>query len=214
MLAAAPVRMKPSWSRATVSSSHSVQDSAQEEEQEREGKPFAARQHDGREVPVVAVEHSDLASVSNGDAVALELVDEVVGHRLSEVGAAVEERDERAAAGEPDGRLAGGVAAANDGDARAGAEPRLGRTGGVEDRESLVLRQALEREPAVLGAGREQDGPRGDLVVVFEADEVAAVPGSSERARYGVAVRALNLRAWVTARPVSSVPLIPAGKPR
>ena len=31
---------------------------------------------------------------------------------------------------------------------------------------------------------------------------------------YGVALRALNLRAWVTARLVSSVPLIPAGKPR
>ena len=41
-----------------------------------------------------------------------------------------------------------------------------------------------------------------------------AVPGSRESARYGVAVRALNLRAWVTARLVSSVPLIPAGKPR
>ena len=34
-------------------------------------------------------------------------------------------------------------------------------------------------------------------------------PGSSERARYGVAVRALNLRACVTARLVSSEPLIP-----
>ena len=54
---------------------------------------------------------------TNGDAVPLELVDEVVGHRLAEVDAAVEEGDERAATGEPDGRLAGGVTAADDRDA-------------------------------------------------------------------------------------------------
>jgi hypothetical protein len=38
--------------------------------------------------------------------------------------------------------------------------------------------------------------------------------GVSDFARYGVAVRAPNLRAWVTARLVSSLPLIPAGNPR
>ena len=122
------------------------------------------------------MERRDLASVSNDDAVALELVDEVVRHRLAEVGAAVEEGDERAAAGEPDGGLAGGVAAADDGDARAGAELGLGRPGGVEDRQSLELGQAVDREPPVLSARREQDGARGDLLVVLEADEMAAVP--------------------------------------
>ena len=146
------------------------------------------------------MERGDLAPVPNGDAVPLELVDEVVGHRLAEVGAAVEEGDERAAAGEPDGGLAGGVAAADDGDARAGAELGLGRTGGVEDRQSLELGEAVDREAAVLGARCEQDGARDDLPVVLEADEMPAVSGSRESARYGVAVRALNLRAWVTAR--------------
>ena len=91
------------------------------------------------------MERRDLASVSNDDAVALELVDEVVRHRLAEVGAAVEEGDERAATGEPDGGLAGGVAAADDGDARAGAELGLGRPGGVEDGQSLELGQAVDR---------------------------------------------------------------------
>ena len=41
-----------------------------------------------------------------------------------------------------------------------------------------------------------------------------SAPGSSATARYGVAVRAPNLRAWVIARVVSSEPLMPAGKPR
>ena len=150
--------------------------SAEEEEQEREGELFAALERDGLEVPVLAVERSDLASVANDDAVPLELVDEVVGHRLAEVGAAVEEGDERAAAGEPDGGLAGGVAAADDRDARAGAELRLGRSGGVEDRQSLELGEAVDRQPAVLGARCEQDGAGGDLPVVLEADEMPAVP--------------------------------------
>ena len=36
-----------------------------------------------------------------------------------------------------------------------------------------------------------------------------SAPGTSAAAQYGTAVRALNLRAWVIARLVSSVPLIP-----
>ena len=102
-------------------------------------------ERDGLEVPVLAVERSDLAPVADGDAVPLELVDQVIGHRLAEIGAAVEERDERAAAGEPDGGLAGGVAAADHRDARAGAELGLGRPGGVEDRQSLELGEAVDR---------------------------------------------------------------------
>ena len=89
---------------------------AEEKEHEREGNAFAARERDGREVPVLALERGDLAAVSNGDAVPLELVDEVVRHRLAEVGAAVEEGDECAATGEPDRGLARGVAAADDRD--------------------------------------------------------------------------------------------------
>ena len=59
---------------------------------------------------------------------AVELANQVVGHRLAQVGAAVEQRHERAAAREPDRGLARGVAAADDGDARgaAAAVPRAG----------------------------------------------------------------------------------------
>ncbi len=117
---------------------------AEEEEQERVGQELAARERDRREVPVLAMERRDLAAVANDDAVALELVDEVVRHRLAEVGAAVEEGDERAAAGEPDRGLAGGVAAADDRDARARAELGLGGPGSVEDGQSLELGKAVD----------------------------------------------------------------------
>ena len=88
----------------------------------------------------------------------------------------MEEGDERAAAGEPDGGLAGRVAAADDRDARAGAELGLGGPGGVEDRQSLELRKAVDRWPPVLSTRREQDGTRCDLAVLLEADEVTSVP--------------------------------------
>ena len=87
------------------------------------------------------MELGDLAAVADRDAVALELADEVVGHRLAQVGAAVQERDERAAAREPDGGLAGGVAAADDRDPGRAAELRLGRPGRVEDAQSPRSRE-------------------------------------------------------------------------
>ena len=58
----------------------------------------------------------NLAAAADSHAVALELVDEIVGHRLAQVGAAVQQRDERAAAREPDGGLAGRVASPKHGD--------------------------------------------------------------------------------------------------
>ena len=67
--------------------------------------------------PSAAVQLGDLAAVADRDAVALELADQVVGHRLAQIGPPVQQRDERSAAGEPDGSLAGGVAAADNGDA-------------------------------------------------------------------------------------------------
>src|SRR5207248_3957367 len=63
---------------------------AEEKEHEREGKALATDQGDGLEVPVLAVERTDLASVADGDAVPLELVDQVIRHRLAKVGTAVE----------------------------------------------------------------------------------------------------------------------------
>ena len=149
---------------------------AEEEEQEREREALAIRERDCREAPVLAVKLSDLAPVADDDAVPLELTDEVVGHRLADVRPPVEKCDDRPAAGEPDGRLAGRVAAADDRDPRAGAELSLGRPGGIEDGQSLELGKPVDRETPVLGARREQDGARGDLHVVLETDEVPAVP--------------------------------------
>ena len=87
----------------------------------------------------------------------------------------MQERHERATPSEPHGSLAGGVAAADDSEARPGAELSLGRPRGVEDRQPLELRQALDREPAVLSAGRQKDGARGDLPVVLEPHDMPAV---------------------------------------
>ena len=121
------------------------------------------------------MERGNLASISNVDVVALELVDEVVGLRLGEAVATVEESDECAATGEPDSRLAGGVAAADDRDAVPGAELAFGRAGGVEHRRALELGQSVDREPPVLGARREQHRSRGDLSVLLEPDEMTTI---------------------------------------
>src|SRR5262245_12379695 len=126
---------------------------------------------------VVSVERGDLASVANRDAVALEVVDEVVRHRFAQVRAAVEECDERPAAGEPDGRLSRRVATADDGDARTGAALCFGCTRRVEDRQTFELGEPLDGEAAVLGARCEQDRAGGDLALVLEPDEVTAITG-------------------------------------
>ena len=86
---------------------------AEEAEEERQREPLAILERHGFEVPVGSVELTDLAAVPDGDAVALELVDQIVRHRLAQVGSTVQQRDESATAGEPDGRLAGGVSAAD-----------------------------------------------------------------------------------------------------
>src|SRR5581483_4531922 len=127
------------------------------------------------ELPVGSVQCRELAALADGDAVAIELVDQVVGHRFAQVGAAVEQRDEGTAAGEPDGGLTGGVAAADDGDAGAAAELRLGRPGGVEDAQPFELREPLDGRPPVLRARREHDRSCRNLAVLFEPDEVAPV---------------------------------------
>src|SRR5436305_793763 len=85
------------------------------------------------------------------------------------VGAAVEQRDEGTAAGEPDGGLSGGVAAADDGDTGGAAQLRLGRAGRIEHAQALVVREFVEREPPVGGAGGEHDCARCDLVFFFES---------------------------------------------
>ena len=118
---------------------------------------------------------ADLAAVANGDAVALELVDQIVGHRLAQVGAAVEQSHERAAACEPDSRLSRGVAAADDRDPRSTASFRLRRAGRVEHADSLEVGEILEREPPIVGAGREHDGAARHLVALLQPDDMVSV---------------------------------------
>ncbi len=132
---------------------------AEEEEQERERQALAALERDRLELAVGAVERGDLAAVAHRYAVALELAHEVVGHRLAQVRSAVQQRHERAAASEPHGGLAGRVSAADDGDALGAAELRLGRPGGVEDADALVLVEVVDRAAAGT-ARRWRSGPR------------------------------------------------------
>ena len=129
---------------------------AEEEEEEGEGQLLAVGERHCLELAVVAMQGADFAAVADGDAVAVELLDQVVRHRLAEVGAAVQEGDQRAAAGEPDRRLRGRVAAADHAHPLAAAELRLGRAGGVEDADPLVVVEVVDRQAAVFGAGREQ----------------------------------------------------------
>ncbi len=102
------------------------------EEEEEEGEA-AARSPSvsvtASSCPSLAVQGADFAAVADRDAVAVELLDQVVGHRLAEVGAAVQEGDQGAAAGQPDRRLRRRVAAADHADPLAAAElaPRAGR---------------------------------------------------------------------------------------
>src|SRR5207245_3677367 len=109
------------------------------------------------------------------DAVALGLAEQIVGHRRVQGGGAVEQRDEGAATGQPDGGLSGGVATADDGDTRGAAQLRLGRPGRVEDAQAFVIAQAVEGKPPVGGAGGEHDGACCDLVLFFESYEVSSV---------------------------------------
>ena len=94
----------------------------------------------------------------------------------------MQQRDERAAAREPDGGLAGRVASTNHGDTFGAAELRLGRPGGVEDAHALVSGEPLNRQAAVLRASRERDCKRGDLVVVLHLQDGRPFPVSSESA--------------------------------
>ena len=89
----------------------------------------------------------------------------------------MEQGHERAASGKPDRGLARGVAAAHDRDARGAALLRLGRAGRVERAHAFVLVQLVQRKSAVRGSRRQHDGPCGDLVLLFQPDDVPAVAG-------------------------------------
>src|SRR5262249_43778278 len=70
---------------------------AEEEEEEREHEAVAVLERHALEAAVLTVELRDLAPVADGDAEALELADQVVRHRLGQVGAPVQQGDERTA---------------------------------------------------------------------------------------------------------------------
>jgi hypothetical protein len=102
----------------TASSSQSVQGSVPRKRKRNEkGSRLATLQRDRYELAVLAMQLGDLAAVVDRDAGAVELGNEVAGHRLPEVAAAVEQRHECSAAGEPDRGLTGRVAATHDGGA-------------------------------------------------------------------------------------------------
>src|SRR5262249_61809851 len=122
-----------------------------------ERNPLAVDERRRLELAVGAVQRGDLAATSDEDAGALEVVDQVVRHRLPKVGAAVEERHERAAAGEPDRRLRGRGPAADDTDSRGGAAPRLLWPRGVETADAFVRLDLWDRKPAGPGPGCEND---------------------------------------------------------
>ena len=132
-----------------------------------------SRSVDGLQLAVRAVQLDDLAPAAHGDAGPVEVMDEVVRHRLAEVVAAVQQRHERASVRQPDRRLRGGVAAADDGDAGGAALLRLLRAGSVEDADALVGVGVGDGQPAVVGACGEDDGACAHLVSVLEPDEVA-----------------------------------------
>ena len=150
---------------------------AEEEEEEVQRQLGSVGEGHRLELAVLAVELFDFAAVAHRHPVAVELSDQVARHRLAEVRPPVQERDQGAAAGEPDRRLRGRVAAADDPDALGAAEPRLGRAGGVEDADPLVVGQSLDRQAAVFGAGREQHRPRRDFVALLEVDDLAVAVG-------------------------------------
>src|SRR3954468_14100790 len=111
------------------------------------------------------------------DSVAFELVDQVVGHRLLQVGAPVQQGYQRAAPSEPHGGLAGRVPSADNGHALGPAELRLGRAGGVEDTDALVLVEVVDGQAPVLRAGGDQDRSGSDFAILLQLDDVAYVAG-------------------------------------
>src|SRR5262249_38686489 len=145
---------------------------SEEEEERGERDPVAVAERCRLELAVGAVQRRDLVASSDEDAGALEVVDQVVRHRLAEVDPAVKKRHERATAGEPDRRLGRGVPAPHATDPRGDAASGVLWPRSVEDADPFVRFDLGDREPAVLGAGCENDGARPDLLVAREPDEV------------------------------------------
>ena len=88
---------------------------------------------------------------------------------LVEVVAADQDEDLARLAGEEDGRLAGGVAAADDDHVGPAALLRLVRRRGVVDAAALEPGAPLDLQPAIVGAGRDQQALRDERLAALEA---------------------------------------------
>ena len=95
---------------------------------------------------------------------------QVARHVLVEVVAADHEVDLADLAGEVDGGLAGGVAAADDHDVRPAAHLRLDRSRGVVDAAALEPLAPLDAEQAIVGAGGDQQAPGRDRLAAVEVE--------------------------------------------
>ena len=177
--------MKPCSSLATTSPIQSVHGSAPRKQKNEKEEPRAVAQRHRLQLAARAVKLNDLAAVAHGDAVAVELGQQVVGHRLAQVGAPVKKGDQGAAPGKPHRRLSGGVATADDA-TRVRRSAGLGRAGGVEDAHALVVLEVADRQAPVVGAGGDHDGARDDLVPFLEVARVESV-ARLERQRRGTA---------------------------
>src|SRR3954451_1574417 len=119
------------------------------------------------------MELCNLAPVADVDAVAVEVSDQVFGHRLAQVGTAMEECHERASAGEPDRGLGSRVAATDHADTITAAAPRLGRAGEIEDADPLELGETVDRQAAIAGTGPAHPRASRDLVSLLDAHDPA-----------------------------------------
>jgi len=147
-------------------------DAGGEAEQRGERETLTILQRHRLELAVGAVQSGDRAAIAHGDAGAIEVGDQVVGHRLAKVGTPVEQCHQGAAPSERDRRLAGGIAAADDADAGARARAGLRRADWVEDGQPLVFLELRERKATVFGAGGDDDRAGGDRAPVLELDSV------------------------------------------
>ena len=107
----------------------------------------------------------------------IEPVDEVRRHPAAEVGAAHDETHGAAVRGEVQRGLTGGVRAADDDDGRVHHLPQLELRRGVVDAGALEVRPAIEVEPAVRGARRDDRGAGPDDAAVGEGDIQQVVRG-------------------------------------
>ena len=171
----------PCSSQATLSRSQVVHGEAPRKRKRKRKrkerlKALAAPERDRLELAVGAVQLRNLAPIMHRHAITVEIVDQVFRHRFAQVSAAMKQGNDGTTTGQPDRRLGGGVAAADDADARCAAPLRLRWSGGVEDARALGFFEVGYREAAVLGPGGQQDGTCGHAVIVLESHYMAAIP--------------------------------------